>query len=112
MSKADGMMTRAERRRRTALKFIGRVRLLEQSCRDVQWFDPTGHLRRAQKHDSSKFHASRQLIGPCRSTHPFDCGRPRCGVCSFYRYVRPPTRQEQLAALREKEQVREVLTDE
>lgn len=62
-------MTRAERRTRTETVVARRKR---------DWLISASHdrlLRRGEAWDSKRAGRSRKL-------HPFDCGRPRCGICT------------------------------
>lgn len=73
-------MDRAERRRRTERIVRRRIRVMRWSYMD-EW-------------------ATERYVGRCKKIHPFDCGRPRCGVCSLgKRKWAGKTLQERKAAL-------------
>ena len=73
-------MNRAERRRRTEVVVARRIE--EMRWTDMfEWIDD-------------------RYIGRCRNRSPFDCGRPRCGVCGWTR-KHVLTRQEKAAKLAE-----------
>ena len=54
-------MDRQERRRRTN-------RIVARRKEVMRWSD---YLKWADK----------RYLGRCKTLHPFDCGRPKCGVC-------------------------------
>ncbi|MHA2279827.1 MAG: hypothetical protein ACXAC5_02990 [Promethearchaeota archaeon] len=47
--------------------------------------------------------ADNRYIGRCKTRSPFDCGRPRCGLCGLKRKRSGKTRQEKRADLTLKE---------
>lgn len=68
-------MDRAERKRRTANVVARRVKEMRWDGM-FEWIDE-------------------QYVGRCRHMSPFDCGRPRCGVCTLLkRRWAGKTRQE------------------
>lgn len=77
-------MDRKERRRRTA-------RIVDRRKEVMRW-------------DGMLEWADDRRIGRCKTLHPFDCGRPKCGVCSLHKQKgHERTRQEQKAELALKE---------
>jgi len=72
-------MDRAERRRRTANVLARRIGQMHWSD-FFDWIDD-------------------RYIGRCRLMSPFDCGRPRCGVCQKSRKWLGITRKERMAEL-------------
>jgi hypothetical protein len=97
-------MDRAERRRRTTMKLLERVRVLRVLDDRLNVVPTPVVSLRPDSRELLGYRGTLQCIGMCRSKHPFDCGNPRCGVCSpGRRYGRVPTRQEKHAALAEAE---------
>ncbi len=80
-------MDRKDRRRRTA-------RIVNRRKEVMRWF---GMLEWADD----------RRIGRCKNLHPFDCGRPQCGVCGKYSW-RDKSRQERKAELTLKEGMAEI----
>ncbi len=72
-------MDRQERRRRTA-RIVARRKEVMRWSGMLEWADD-------------------RYIGRCRNMHPFDCGRPRCGICRTSRKWLGKTRQEKKAEL-------------
>ena len=73
-------MNRAERRWRTA-------NIVARRQWQLDWIFPEGD-------------AAPKVVGRCRTMAPFDCGRPRCGLCSLIkRKWAGPTRAEMQAYL-------------
>lgn len=70
-------MDRQERRRRTA-KIVDRRKEVMCWSNMLEWVDD-------------------RYIGRCKTLHPLDCGRPRCGVCRTSRKWLGKTRQEKAA---------------
>ncbi len=80
-------MDRQERRRRTA-------RIVARRKEVMRW---SGMLKWADD----------RYLGRCKTLHPLDCGRPRCGVCSLGRKLSGITRQEEKAKLAQEENMTE-----
>ena len=97
-------MNRAERRRRTIVKLHERVRLLKRQAPSLTQLGIQGRDQPRHTRQLLGYRGSPQEIGKCRRKHPFDCGRPRCGVCSWdKRYGRTSSRQERITAISEAE---------
>lgn len=74
-------MNRAERRRRTEV-------IITRRMEEIRWSEMFDWV------DSRD-------IGRCKNMSPFDCGRPRCGVCGrAKRRMAGPTRQEVAVVLK------------
>lgn len=77
-------MDRAERRRRTE-RIVARRKEVMRWSGMLEWADD-------------------RRIGRCKTLHPFDCGRPKCGICSLHkRNWCGRTKQERKAELTLKE---------
>lgn len=82
-------MNRKERRRRTENVVARRKELMRWSGM-LEWADS-------------------RYLGRCKTLHPLDCGRPRCGVCTLHkRRWSGETRKERLANLECQEEMGEL----
>lgn len=107
-------MSRAERRRRTRAVILRRHRVLVwarmlpglpgKRFSEV----PSRAGMSDEDRETLKRRRAARLLGRCRTLHPFDCGRPRCGICSWYkRSGGDEPRQVLVAKLSFREQLRE-----
>ena len=103
-------MDRAERRRRTRVKVASRVRVLKRAA--MLDLPEEQHLKNEKDRQEllRKYESIRAYrIGRCKHMHPFDCGRPRCGVCSRHKRHRiSETPQELKAVISQNEWLREL----
>ena len=83
-------MDRAERRRRTENIVTRRTKVMRWSGM-LKWADF-------------------RYVGRCKTLHPFDCGRPKCGVCGLLkRRWSGETRQEKKAEMMYQESLLEMI---
>ena len=81
-------MNRAERRRRTEV-------IIARRREEIRWSEMLNWV-------------NSRYIGRCRNMSPFDCGRPRCGVCGWMkRRIAGATRQEVAVELKHREELSE-----
>lgn len=107
------MMDRAERRRRTHVKVASRLRVLKWSgMLDLPRIQVGNCQPGTSEHLTTWEGMKDHLIGRCKNMHPFDCGRPRCGVCSGHKRLRSSdTFQEVSAIVSQNEWLHEIGSD-
>ena len=102
-------MNRAERRRRTAVIVLRRMK-----CIPIIHPSELAELYLKEEYEKEVEQYYRDLqrwIGRNRHMHPWDCGRSRCQLCSHTKILKIKTRKEKISDIILNEQIKEMFDD-